>query len=125
MYARAWTLGPAARAGGTRAAAQTTSSLGVTGGKATRAGSERAADDEHGRGDEQEERDGECVAPRLCAPVHPHHPEAAQTSLFRRAASAATAARQSSSVDRNAYSTDRDAATSALAGPLVNARATS
>ena len=121
-YARAWTLGPAARAGGTRerAAAQT-SSLSFTGRKATRGRSERAAHDEHGRGDEQEERDRERVALRFCPPIHAYHPEADQTSLFSRAASAATAARQSSSVDRNAYSTEREAATSALAGPLVNA----
>ena len=44
---------------------------------------------------------------------------------FSRAASAAAAPRQSSSPSRNAYITERDAATSALAGPLVNARAMS
>ena len=61
-------------------------------------GSERAADDEHGGRDEQQERDRQRIAPSLGTPVDvSHQPEAVQTSLLSRAASAAAADRQSSS----------------------------
>ena len=103
MYARALTSGRAARAGGTSAsAAAMESSQSFNGRKAT-GGSERTANDEHGRRHEQEEGDRKGVPPRLRAPVEvPHQPEAVQTSLFRRAASCAAAERQSSSVVLNA-----------------------
>src|SRR5215216_1450671 len=54
-----------------------------------------------------------------------YQPEAAQTSLFSRAASEPAAVRQSASEWRDAYVTARETVTTALAGPLVNARATS
>ena len=61
-------------------------------------------------------------APRVAV----YQPETVHTSWFSRAASAAAAARQSrSSPSRKAYITEREALTSALAGPLVNARAMS
>jgi hypothetical protein len=64
-----------------------------------RPGLESTTDDQDGSRHEQEERDRERVAPSLRPPVEPsHQPEAVQTSLFSRAASAAAADRQSSSV---------------------------
>jgi hypothetical protein len=54
-----------------------------------------------------------------------YQPETVHTSRWSRAASAPAAARQSPFCSRNAYITDREAVTSALAGPLVNARAMS
>src|ERR671935_1861014 len=54
-----------------------------------------------------------------------YQPEAAQISLLSRAASWEAPTRQSSPEERKPYVTLREAATSALAGPLVKARATS
>ena len=65
--------------------------------------SESPADDEHRGRYEQEECNRQRVAPGLRPPVQvPHQPEAVQTSLFSRAASARGRGRQSSSVVRNA-----------------------
>src|SRR5262249_30399235 len=95
-----------------------------------------AHDEDDPRDGEQEQRGRQISSPGAARSAfgpkpaaHPHargyQPETAQSSWRSLAASAAAAARKSSSPLLNAYSTEREATTSALAGPLVKARAMS